>query len=196
MKQIVTKLTAAAAVLVCSAGGSIAFTLKPLSTCSHTRSYPSTSMSSSADADGPANLVSQDAFVTAIDVLKKDMGMEIIPDDQRPMYAIGKLVAQLPLELVSGIRFADCETLTLISQLMQSVVDETGMQSLDTIVAIRAGGDDSGGYGYEGNTNGVSISDTAQAYSSAIEYAMQNDLKEIQLEVNRLVPMMPSTETE
>ena len=80
----------------------------------------------------PANLVSQGAFVKAIDILKEDMGMEIIPDDQRPLYAIGKLVAQLPLELVSGIRFADCETLTLISQLKQSVVDETGMQSLDT----------------------------------------------------------------
>ena len=80
----------------------------------------------------PANLVSQGAFVKAIDILKEDMGMEVIPDEERPLYAIGKLVAQLPLELVSGIRFADCETLTLISQLKQSVVDETGMQSLDT----------------------------------------------------------------
>lgn len=143
-------------------------------------------MSSSSD-DTPI-LVSQDAFVKAIDVLKADMGMEIIPDDQRPMYAIGKLVAQLPLTLVSGIRFADCETLTLISQLKQSVVDETGMQSLDTIVAIRAGD------GFEGLVNGASIADTAQAYTDAVNYAMQNNLQAIELEVNRLVPMMPSTE--
>ena len=46
--------------------------------------------------------MSQEAFIKAIDVLKVDMGMEVIPDDQRPMYAIGKLEAQLPLEQVSG----------------------------------------------------------------------------------------------
>ena len=51
---------------------------------------------------GPPNLVSQEAFINAIDVLKADMGMEIIPADQRPMYALGKLEAQLPLEQVSG----------------------------------------------------------------------------------------------
>ena len=151
-------------------------------------------MSESASSDEAPSLVSQGAYITAIDVLKKDMGMEIIPEDQRPMYAIGKLVAQLPLELVGGIRFADCETLTLISQLMQSVVDATGMMSLDTIVAIRAGGDGNGGYGYEGDTNGASIADTAQAYTDAITFAQQNGLKEIELEVNRLVPLMPSTE--
>ena len=33
---------------------------------------------------------------------------------------------------------------------MKSVVDETGMQSLDTSIAIRAGGDGSGGYDFEG----------------------------------------------
>jgi hypothetical protein len=33
------------------------------------------------------------------------------------------------------------ETLTLVSQLKESVVEETGIQSLDTIVAIRAVGD-------------------------------------------------------
>ena len=68
------------------------------------------------------------------------------------------------------------------------------MQSLDTIVAIRAGGDGNGSYGYEGNTNGVGIAETAQAYTDAVNYAMQNNLKDIELEVNRLVPMMPSEE--
>ena len=77
---------------------------------------------------------------------------------------------------------------------MQSVVDATGMMSLDTIVAIRAGADGNGGYGYEGDTNGASIADTAQAYTDAITFAQQNGLKEIELEVNRLVPLMPSTE--
>lgn len=122
MRRIITNLAAVAAVFISNGDTCNAFTLAPLSVCSrsfatvHSSTATSTSLrlSSSAD-DAPANLVSQDAFVTAIDVLKKDMGMEIIPDDQRPMYAIGKLVAQLPLELVSGIRFADCETLTLIS---------------------------------------------------------------------------------
>ncbi|KAL7531361.1 hypothetical protein ACHAXR_003995, partial [Thalassiosira sp. AJA248-18] len=174
--------------------GSNAFPMVPFSARCHAQhASPSVLMSSTSD-ETPTNLVSQDAFVKAIDALKEDMGMEIIPDDQRPMYAIGKLVAQLPLELVSGIRFADCDTLTLISQLMQSVVDATGLQSLDTILAIRAGGDGNGGYGYEGDTNGKSIADTAQAYTAAINYAMENNLKEIELEVNRLVPLMPSTE--
>ena len=33
-------------------------------------------------SDVPANLVNQQAFITAIDALKKDMGMEIIPDQR------------------------------------------------------------------------------------------------------------------
>lgn len=122
-----------ATVLFCS-GGCNAFITPPPIKVSFSR-CPSSStlmLSSPPENETPANLVSQEAFVKAIDILKEAMGMEIIPDDQRPLYAIGKLVAQLPLELVSGIRFADCETLTLISQLKQSVVDETGMQSLDT----------------------------------------------------------------
>lgn len=150
-------------------------------------------MCMSTPDDAPV-LVNQGDFVKAIDVLKGDMGLEIIPEEQKPMYAIGKLVAELPLELVSGIRFADCETLTLISQLMKTVVDETGLQSLDTIIAIRAGGDGNGKYGYEADTNGKSIGDTAEAYTAAVNYAMQNNLKCIELEVNRLVPMMPSEE--
>mmetsp|Transcript_45130 Transcript_45130/g.94661 ORF Transcript_45130/g.94661 Transcript_45130/m.94661 type:complete len:199 (-) Transcript_45130:37-633(-) len=198
MRQIVALLAATAVAFICNSDESYAFTT-PSIAHGHVHQPPSPSSStstwmSSASDEAPPNIVTQDAFVTAIDVIKKDMGMEIIPEDQRPMYAIGKLVAQLPLELVSGIRFADCETLTLISQLKQSVVDATGMQSLDTIVAIRAGGDGSGGYGYEGITNGGSISVTAEAYTAAVNYAMQNNLEEIELELNRLVPMMPSSE--
>ncbi|EJK75473.1 hypothetical protein THAOC_02805 [Thalassiosira oceanica] len=113
---------------------------------------------------GPPNLVSQEAFIKAIDVLKVDMGMEVIPDDQRPMYALGKLEAQLPLEQVSGL------------------------QSLDTIVAIRAG--DS----LDFVTNGMEIAKVAEAYTAAINFAVENGLSEIQLEVNRLVPMMPSAD--
>ena len=51
--------------------------------CSTRHQITSTWMSTPSDSDVPANLVSQQAFITAIDVLKKDMGMEIIPDDQR-----------------------------------------------------------------------------------------------------------------
>mmetsp|Transcript_24132 Transcript_24132/g.50273 ORF Transcript_24132/g.50273 Transcript_24132/m.50273 type:complete len:197 (-) Transcript_24132:187-777(-) len=141
----------------------------------------------------PANLVNQHAFVTAIDILKRDMGIEPIPEEERPpLYAIGKLVAELPLELVSGVRLADCETLTLISGLKQSVIDATGMQSLDTIVAIRAGPDDGGGYGYVGDVSEANLSTTAEVYTQAINYAVQNKLPSIQLELNRLVPMMAS----
>lgn len=140
-------------------------------------------------------LVSVDAYTNAIDTLYKDMGMEPVPEDQRPpMYAIGKLVAQLPLEHVSGIRLADCETLTLISQVKQTVVELTGMQSLDTIVAIRSGGDGNGNYGYEGDTRGKPIGEVAAAYTAAVNHAMENQLTEIELEVQRLVPMMPSEE--
>ena len=118
------------------------------------------------------------------------MGIEVIPESERPMYAIGKLVAKLPIDMVSGIRLADCDTLTLISQIQTRVVDATGIQSLDTIITIRAG--ENGGY--EGDTCGASIADTAQAYTAAINYAAENQLSEIELEVNRLVPMVPSDE--
>jgi hypothetical protein len=145
-------------------------------------------------SDSPATLVSQAAFIRGIDVLKADMGMEIIPEDQKPMYAIGKLDAKLPLSLVSGIRLSDCETVTLISQVRQDVVDATGISSLDTIVAIRAGSDGGGNYGYERIVRQSKIQDTAQAYTEAINFAVANNIPSIELEVNRLVPMMPSKE--
>lgn len=148
----------------------------------------------SSTATWMATLVSQAAFVNGIDVLKADMGMEIIRDEQKPMYAIGKLDAELPLELVGGIRFSDCETVTLISQVRQDVVDKTGISSLDTIVAIRAGNDGEGNYAYQSDVREASIQNTAQAYTEAINFAMANSLTSIQLEVNRLVPMMPSQE--
>ncbi|KAL3781749.1 hypothetical protein HJC23_004848 [Cyclotella cryptica] len=191
MKNVGTLVAIVAAFIInCSAFSTNVITSR--------RRSPTRIASSSSDASTnertPVNLVSADAFVTAIDVLKRDMGMEPVPQEERsPMYAIGKLVAKLPLELVSGIRLADCESLTLISQLKQSVVDITGIQSLDTIVAIRAGFDGNG-EGYEGNTSGASIGDTASVYTAAVNHAMENQLKEIELEVNRLVPMMASEE--
>lgn len=158
---------------------------------------PSTCLSSEAvPPNNPVNLVSQAAFVHGIDVLKADMGMEIIPDDQKPMYAIGKLGASLPIELVSGIRLSDCETVTLISQVRQDVVDATGISSLDTIVAVRVGNDGDGNYGYEQIVRETPIQDTAQAYTEAINFAVSNEIPSIELEVNRLVPMMPSQDEE
>ncbi len=155
----------------------------------------SSSLPQSSEDALPVNMVSLEAFIKAIDILKTDMGIEIIPQDQRPMYAIGKLVVQLPVNRASGIRFADCQTLTLISQIRESLVETTGLQSLDTIVAVRASsGNSDGSFGYESSTNGATIADTAQAYTNAINYAMQNKLQVIELEVNRLVPLMPSTE--
>lgn len=202
MRLIALHFASAAIAFMCSGGDIHAFTSVTTNWLSsiheHTHNIRSSSMlllSSPSDDARPVNIVNIDAYLCAIDVLKSDMGIEIIPQNQRPMYAIGKLVAQLPLELVSGIRFADCETLTLISQIRETVVDATGLQSLDTIVAVRARRDDIvGSYGYEGSTNGSSIAETAQAYTDAINYAMQNNLKVIELEVNRLVPLMPSTE--
>ena len=94
--------------------------------------------------------------------------------------------------MVSGIRLADCDTLTLISQIQTRVVEATGIQSLDTIVSIRAGEEG----GYEGDTRGATIADTAAVYTAAINYAVEKGLDGIELEVNRLVPMMPSEETQ
>ena len=147
-----------------------------------------------SDSNTPAALVSQAAFVYGIDVIKADMGMEVIPDEQKPMYAIGKLDAELPLELVSGLRFSDCETLTLISQVRQDVVDATGISSLDTIAAIKAGSDGEGNHAFEMDVREQSIQNTAQAYTEAINFAVANGLPSIELEMNRLVPMMPSQE--
>ena len=67
---------------------------------------------------------------------------------------------------------------------------------LRKVVAIRAGGDGNGSYGYEEDVNAKSIADTAEIYTNAINYAVQNGLKEIELELNRLVPLMPSSDTE
>ena len=67
---------------------------------------------------------------------------------------------------------------------------------LRKVVAIRAGGDGNGSYGYERDVNAKSIADTAEVYTNAINYAVQNGLKEIELELNRLVPLLPSSDTE
>ena len=67
-------------------GVSNAFTISQSPICSIRNQITSTWMSTPSEqqpSDVPANLVNQQAFITAIDVLKKDMGMEIIPDDQR-----------------------------------------------------------------------------------------------------------------
>lgn len=65
---------------------------------------------------------------------------------------------------------------------------------MDTIVAIRAGIDGEGNYAYESDVREATIQNTAQAYTEAINFAMANGLPSIELEVNRLVPMMPSQE--
>ena len=44
------------------------------------------------------------------------------------------------------------------------------------------------------NSNGKPIAETAQCYTDAINHAVQNGLKGIELELNRLVPLMPSTD--
>jgi hypothetical protein len=137
---------------------------------------------SSSNTDEAPKLVDQSSYQAAIDILKSDMGIEIIPPSQRPMYAIGRLVSTLPLEMASGIRLADCDTLTLISQIQTRVVEATGIQSLDTIVSIRAGE-------YVGDTCQKKIGEVARVYTDAINYAMENQLSGIELEVNRLVPL-------
>lgn len=115
------------------------------------------------------------------------MGVEVIPDNEKPMYAIGRLQAHLPIDMVSGIRLADCDTLTLISQIQTRVVEATGIQSLDTIVSIRA-------EEYQGDTCGAKIADVARVYTEAINYAVEKKLGGIELEVNRLVPLRAAEE--
>lgn len=207
MRQVGSHVTTFIAAMICCVTlGVNAFTASSsssssVSECKHPARcqhnifpYPKLMWMSASSSSSKPILVNQEAFVRAIDVLMADMGNDIVTEP-KPMYALGKLVAQLPVELASGIRFADCETLTLISQLKESVVEVTGIQSLDTIVAIRVVDDDGSGiHRYEKSTNGACIADTAQAYSDAIKYAMQNNIKGIELEVNRLVPLIPSTE--
>ena len=153
----------------------------------------------------PANLVSKDAFVTAIDALKQSMNVPPESEEEAAipkMYAIGKLDAKLPIELAGGISLADCETLTLVNGLTQQVADETGIQPLDTIVSISAGSDggedvdgsNNNGEGYSGDTSGANLDATAAVYTAAIEYAMENDLKVITLEMNRLVTLKATSE--
>ena len=99
-----------------------------------------------APSEPPANLAGKDAFVAAIDVLRRESGVEADPEEEAApkMYAIGRLEATLPLEMVSGISLADCETLTLVNGLHPSVAEATGIQPLDTIVSISAGGEGEG----------------------------------------------------
>ena len=185
-------ITAAAALVLSIVGNNSCNAFTSVVTQNQRRTSTATWMSEASNT--PAALVSQAAFVYGIDVLKADMGMEIIPDDIKPMYAIGKLDAELPLEFVSGLRFSECETITLIGQVRQDVVEATGISSLDTITFIRAGNDGEGNYAYEIDVRETSIQNTAQAYSEAINFASANSLPSIELEINRLVPMMPSQE--
>ena len=154
-------------------------------------------MASAAGEDGaaepPANLVGKDAFVAAIDVLKRESGVEIDPQEAAApkMYAIGRLEATLPLEMVSGISLADCEHLTLVNGLHPSVAEATGIQPLDTIVSISAG---EGEGSYSGDTSGKDIDSTAKIYTEAIEYAVEKGLKAIELEMNRLVTLQATSE--
>ena len=145
-----------------------------------------------APSDPPANLVGKDAFVAAIDVLRRETGVEA--EESTPkMYAIGRLEASLPLEMVSGISLADCETMTLVNGLHPSVAEATGIQPLDTIVSISAGGE-GGGKSFSGDTSGRDIDFTAKVYTEAIEFAMEKGLKEIGLEMNRLVTLQATGE--
>ena len=145
-----------------------------------------------APSDPPANLVGKDAFVAAIDVLRRETGVEA--EESTPkMYAIGRLEASLPLEMVSGISLADCETMTLVNGLHPSVAEATGIQPLDTIVSISAG-DEGEGVSFSGDTSGRNIDFTAKVYTEAIEFAMEKGLKEIGLEMNRLVTLQATGE--
>ena len=145
-----------------------------------------------APSDPPANLVGKDAFVAAIDVLRRETGVEA--EESTPkMYAIGRLEASLPLEMVSGISLADCETMTLVNGLHPSVAEATGIQPLDTIVSISAG-DEKEGMSFSGDTSGRDIDFTAKVYTEAIEFAMEKGLKEIGLEMNRLVTLQATGE--
>ena len=147
----------------------------------------------SGASEPPANLVGKDAFVAAIDVLKRESGVEVDPEEDSvpKMYAIGRLEAELPLEMVSGISLADCEHLTLVNGLHPSVAETTGIQPLDTIVSISAG---EGGDSYSGDTSGKDIDATAKIYTEAIEFAVEKGLKAIGLEVNRLVTLQATSE--
>ena len=148
-----------------------------------------------AQSDPPANLVGKDAFVAAIDVLRRESGVETDPEEESTpkMYAIGRLEATLPLEMVSGISLADCETLTLVNGLHPSVAEATGIQPLDTIVSISAGGEGEG-KSFSGDTSGRDIDFTAKVYTEAIEFAVEKGLKEIGLEMNRLVTLQATGE--
>ncbi len=148
-----------------------------------------------APSDPPANLVGKDAFVAAIDVLRRESGVETDPEEESApkMYAIGRLEATLPLEMVSGISLADCETLTLVNGLHPSVAEATGIQPLDTIVSISAGGEGEG-KSFSGDTSGRDIDFTAKVYTEAIEFAVEKGLKEIGLEMNRLVTLQATGE--
>ena len=148
-----------------------------------------------APSDPPANLVGKDAFVAAIDVLRRETGVEADPEEESTpkMYAIGRLEASLPLEMVSGISLADCETMTLVNGLHPSVAEATGIQPLDTIVSISAE-DEGKGKSFSGDTSGRDIDFTAKVYTEAIEFAMEKGLKEIGLEMNRLVTLQATGE--
>ena len=144
-------------------------------------------------SEPPDNLVKKDAFVAAIDVLKRESGVAIDPEEDSipKMYAIGRLETSLPLEMVSGVSLADCEHLTLINGLHPSVAEATGIQPLDTIVSISAG---EGEGSYSGDVSGEDIDATAKAYTEAVEYAVEKGLKAIELEVNRLVTLQATSE--
>jgi len=147
----------------------------------------------------PANLIKQDVFKTAIYALKRDIaeqqGVEfngVTPGEDQGSYAIGRLEAQMPVEMAGSISFAQCDTLVLINGLSQKLAEWSGLRAQDTIVSISSGSQEGGEHGpgyYSHSVREANLEDTGQVYTKAVEHATANGLKDITLEINRLVAL-------
>lgn len=147
----------------------------------------------------PANLIKQDVFKTAIYALKRDIAVQqgveftgTTPGEDQGSYAIGRLEAQMPVEMAGSISFAQCDTLVLINGLSQKLAEWSGLRAQDTIVSISSGSQEGGELGpgyYSHSVREANLEYTAQVYSKAVEHATANGLKDITLEINRLVAL-------
>mmetsp|Transcript_27454 Transcript_27454/g.41576 ORF Transcript_27454/g.41576 Transcript_27454/m.41576 type:complete len:187 (-) Transcript_27454:151-711(-) len=152
---------------------------------------------SSEMREAPDNVVDKEKFIEAINVVQMELGM---PKENKAdgdyTYAIGKTEAKLPVVFASGLGFAEAAKendvgLVLVTEVSKQV-SELGIQPFDTIVKISA----QGGNGYEKITNSLGIEQTAEAFSGAVYHAMEHDLIDIDLVLNRLIKLnyMPPEE--
>ena len=152
-----------------------------------------------------ANLVDQKTFIQSIETLQREVakanGQEFKAPENPPVYAIGRFEVPLRIDSAPGLDLTDTYVPTVVGEaeadsqdlfqpglvLVTSVTGNAanaGLQALDTIVGVSCKGTDPP---FIANVNSQSLETTAIALQTAMQHALQNNITEIDLEMNRLM---------